>query len=170
MSNKLFKIKDLIIAACGFTLLAVLAYVWLSPGGLKPAPDIALTTLEGRTLHLAELRGHPLLVTFWATTCPGCMKEMPHLITLHKELAPRGLEIIGVAMHYDPINDVRALVERRQVPYLIAHDTQAQAAHAFGDVRLTPTTFLIAPDGRILQQTIGELDLRALRTRVLGLL
>lgn len=151
-------------------VLAALAYVWLAPSGFKQAPDIALTTLDGRTLRLAELRGKPLLVTFWATTCPTCMKEMPHLTELHRELAPRGFQIVGIAMDYDPIADVRALVSRRQVPYLIAHDSQARAAQAFGNVRLTPTSFLIAPDGRIVQEKIGEMDMTALRAQVLGLL
>ena len=164
------KTRDKLIGIFALILIGVLGLVWLLPAGLKQAPDVALTTLDGRNLHLTELRGRPVLVTFWATTCPGCMKEMPHLISLYRELAPRGLEIVGIAMDYDPVDDVRALVKARQVPYLIAHDDGAHAAQAFGDVRLTPTTFLIAPDGRILQQTIGEMDMPHLRAQLLSLL
>jgi thiol-disulfide isomerase/thioredoxin len=49
------------------------------------------------------------LVTFWATTCPSCIEEIPHLIDLYRELNPKGLEIIGVAMAYDPPEQVRAM-------------------------------------------------------------
>lgn len=164
------KLRDKLIAGLAVLLLLLVGLLWLTPGALKQAPELTLTTLQGRSLQLAELRGRPLLVTFWATTCPGCMKEMPHLITLYEELAPRGLEIIGVAMNYDPIEDVKALSARRKVPYLIAHDSRAEAARAFGDVQLTPTTFVIAPDGRIVQQTIGEVDMTQLRSKLLSLL
>ncbi len=98
------------------------------------------------------------------------MKEMPHLISLYRELAPRGLEIIGIAMNYDPIDDVIALSKNRQIPYFIAHDKQNKLAQAFGDIRLTPTTILIAPDGRIVQQNIGEMDMSQVRTKVLAML
>lgn len=157
------KTKDILIAVFGLLLVAGLAFVWLSPGGINRAPDIAVKTIDGRTLRLAELRGRPLLVTFWATTCPGCIKEMPHLIELYRELQPRGFELIGVAMSYDPPNQVLALARAREIPYPVALDLDGTAARAFGNVRLTPTSFLIAPDGRILHQKIGELDMTYVR-------
>ncbi|MEO5574348.1 MAG: TlpA disulfide reductase family protein [Gammaproteobacteria bacterium] len=164
------RLRDTCITLFALTLIAALAWVWFAPAGLQKAPDVQFSTLDGRTIKLAELRGRPVLVTFWATTCPGCMKEMPHLISLYRELAPRGLEIIGVAMNYDPINDVIALTKNRQIPYPIAHDTQNQAAQAFGDVRLTPTNVLIAPDGRIVQQSIGEMDMAQARAQIMAML
>ncbi len=164
------KAKDIAIAGFAVALIGLLSYLWLSPGGLKQAPELTFTSIEGETIPLASLRGRPVLVTFWATTCPGCMEEMPHLIELYHELHPQGLEIIGVAMAYDPPNQVLTVVEQRQVPYTIALDLKEQAAQAFGDVRLTPTTFLIAPDGRIVQQKIGELDLQRVRQEILAML
>lgn len=164
------KLRDKFIAVFALILVVTLGWIWLAPAGLQKAPDVQFSTLDGRSISLAELRGRPVLVTFWATTCPGCMNEMPHLISLYRELAPRGLEIIGVAMNYDPINDVIALSKNRQIPYPIAHDTQNQAAQAFGDVRLTPTNVLIAPDGRIVQQNIGELDMTQARAKIIAML
>jgi thiol-disulfide isomerase/thioredoxin len=164
------KPRDIFIGVFLLALLAGLGWVWLMPAGLQRAPALQLSTLDGRSLTLAEMHGRPLLVTFWATTCPSCLKEMPHLVELYQELSPRGLQIIGIAMNYDPLPDVVALTARRQVPYIIAHDTNAQAARVFGDVRLTPTTFLIAPDGRIVQQTIGEMDMAALRSKIVAML
>ena len=79
------KIKDISISLFAIVLLATLGYLWFAPAGLKTSPDIKLLTLDGEQLQLASLRGKPLLVTFWATTCPGSIKEMPHLIELYEE-------------------------------------------------------------------------------------
>lgn len=164
------KAKDIAILSFAAGLIALLAYLWTSPSGLKQAPELTVKTIKGEDISLGSLRGRPVLVTFWATSCPGCLEEMPHLIALYEELHPQGLEIIGVAMSYDPPNHVVNLVEQRAVPYPIALDLQERAAQAFGDVRLTPTSFLIAPDGRIVRQKIGEMDMNRLRNTILGLL
>lgn len=164
------KLRDGLILVAVVALIGAGAWVWSRPAGLTQAPEVTLTTLDGRQQRLSELRGHPLLVTFWATTCPSCIKEMPEFVALYRELAPDGLKIIGVAMSYDTISDVRTLTERRQLPYLIAHDTDGGLARAFGDVRLTPTTFLITADGRIVHQRVGEADVAQLRTILVGLL
>ena len=151
-------------------LLGTLTWLWFAPTGLKTSPDISLMTIKGEEIHLASLQGKPLLVTFWATTCPGCIKEIPHLIELYDELAPQGLEIIGIAMDYDPPNRVLAMSKTRNIPYPIALDIHADAARAFGNVRLTPTSFLIAPDGRIAYQKVGAINMVRLREDILGML
>ena len=84
------------------------------------------------------------------------MREIPHLADLYEEFGPHGLEIIGIAMYYDPPNQVVEMTRRSGIPYPIALDVRAEAARAFDNVRLTPTNFLIAPDGRIVRQKIGE--------------
>ncbi|MGA7799357.1 MAG: TlpA disulfide reductase family protein [Gammaproteobacteria bacterium] len=161
------KLKDALIVLCAVVLIGVLGYVWFAPTGLTRAPDITMTTIEGKHIDLAKLRGRPVLVTFWATTCPGCVAEMPHLINLYKELAPRGLEVIGVAMSYDPPDQVMAMAKARDIPYPVALDTHGKVSKAFGNIQLTPTSFLIAPDGRIVKQKIGEMDMEAVRKEIL---
>ena len=164
------RIKETLITLCALTLLATLVYLWLAPAGMKHSPDISLTTIKGEKLQLASYQGRPVLVTFWATTCPGCIKEMPHLIELYEELHPRGFEIISITMDYDPPNQVLAMSKARDIPYHVALDIQAKAARAFGDVRLTPTSFLIAPDGRIVYQKTGEMDIARVRQDILEML
>ena len=164
------KTREAQITLFAVTLLGALAWLWFAPASLKTSPDISLMTIKGEEIQLASLRGKPLLVTFWATTCPGCIKEMPHLIELYDELAPQGLEIIGIAMDYDPPNRVLAMSKARNIPYPIALDIHADAARAFGNVRLTPTSFLIAPDGRIVYQKIGTINMVRLREDILGML
>jgi peroxiredoxin len=157
----------------GLILLVVLlatGYYWLSPGYSRAAPAVDFKIIDGRTLNLQQFTGQPVLVVFWATTCPSCIKEIPHLSGLYEELAPRGLEIIAVAMAYDPPNQVMEMHQRKQIPYPIALDVQGKVALAFGDVQQTPTTFLIDPRGQIADKTIGKLNMAQLHTQLHAML
>ena len=107
------KIRTVFIPLLAVALIGTYGYLLLTPTSLETRPDISLMTIDGEELQLASLQGQPLLVTFWATTCPGCVREIPHLIELYEELAPRGLEIIAVAMDYDPPNRVLAMRKAR---------------------------------------------------------
>lgn len=162
--------RELLTGAFALTLIVMTGWLWLSADGLSAAPAVTFRLTDGRQIHLRELRGKPVLVTFWATSCPGCIKEMPRLITLYRDLSASGLEIIGVAMAYDPPNQVLELTRRRAVPYPIALDIDGGIAAAFANVSLTPTSFLIAPDGRIVRHRIGEMDMESLRTQIMELL
>ena len=133
---------------------------------LASAPDVTLNTITGKKIALKELRGHTVLVTFWATDCPGCIKEIPHLIDLYTHYHRQGLEIIAVAMAYDPPNHVIALTQDLQLPYNVALDLNGEIAHAFGDVQLTPNTFLISPQGLIVLQKTGAFDPAEMKTLI----
>ena len=162
--------KESLIAGLAVVVVLAVATVWFMPSGLRQAPPLVGQTLDGRTLTLEQMRGKPVLVTFWATTCPSCIEEMPHLIELYREFNPKGLEIIGVAMAYDPPDQVRAMAAKRQIPYPIVLDAQALIAREFDNVRLTPTSVLISPEGRIVQYRLGLLDLPKLRETIQTLL
>jgi peroxiredoxin len=164
------KHRTLLISLCALTLVAVSGYLWRTSAGLEEAPNITVVTTTGERIPLAGMRGKPLLITFWATTCPSCMKEMPHLIDLYHELSPLGLKVIGIAMYYDPPNRVLAMQKSHGIPYTIALDIDARAARAFGDVELTPTTFLISPDGRVVYQNTGSMDMDRVRNGILTML
>ena len=158
--------KETLIAGVALAVILAAAAVWFMPAGLREAPPLVGKTLDGRTLTLEQLRGKPVLVTFWATTCPSCVEEMPHLIELYRDLNPKGLEIIGVAMAYDPPDQVRAMAKQRQIPYPIVLDSQEQIAREFDNVRLTPTTVLISPQGRIVHYRLGLVDMPKLRETI----
>ena len=159
-------------AIAGLALVVVLAFaaVWFMPAGLREAPPLVGQTLDGRTLTLEQLRGKPVLVTFWATTCPSCVEEIPHLTELYRELNPKGLEIIGVAMAYDPPEQVRAMARQRQIPYPIVLDSEERIAREFDNAQLTPTSVLVSPEGRIVQYRLGLLDMPELRNTIAGML
>lgn len=160
--------KPLLIVVAVLAIAGALFYALLE----KPTPPAAtFTTLEGKPIVLDELRGKVVLVNFWATSCPGCIKEMPDMVEVYKQYRDRGFEIIAVAMSYDPPNYVSNYVETRQLPFPVVIDVNGEHARAFGNVQLTPTTFIIGKDGHILEQKLGELDfvkLRALLDRELS--
>lgn len=164
------RLRDIVIAVFALSLIGSLTVLWLVPDGIDLAPDIHVTTLQGETLSMVSLRGRPVLVNFWATTCPGCIREMPQLADLYRDYAPRGLEVIGIAMAYDPPDRVIAVSKARGIPYPLALDIDGQAGRAFGDVRVTPATFLIAPDGRVVHENTGKLDMAKLRRLVSAML
>lgn len=160
------KNKDIIIAFFAILILSSIAYLWLAPSGAQRVPDITLQLIDGNKLKLSSLKGKPILITFWATSCPGCIKEIPHLIELYDELHTKGLEIIGIAMPYDRPDYVMEMVKQKKVPYLIAFDLQGVAVQAFGKVSLTPTTFLIDDEGQIVKKKIGEINMAIWKKRI----
>ena len=122
-----------------------------------PAPSETFETISGQPIQLSSLIGKPVLITFWATDCPACVREIPHLIDLYQQYHAKGLEIIAVSMYYDIPSHVVEMTRMKQIPYPVTLDISAQHAKAFGQVMLTPTTFLIDAKGIILDKFIGKL-------------
>lgn len=160
--------KPLLFVAVALAIVGALAYALVD----KPtAPASTFTTLEGKQIALDDLRGKVVLVNFWATSCPGCIKEMPGMVETYNAYKDRGFEIVAVAMSYDPPNYVANYVQTRQLPFPVALDVKGEHARAFGNVQLTPTSFIIGKNGDILEQKLGELDfdkLKALLERELS--
>ncbi|OGU37658.1 MAG: thioredoxin, partial [Hydrogenophilales bacterium RIFOXYA1_FULL_63_33] len=141
--------KPLLIVVTVLAIAGALAYALID----KPtAPASTFTTLEGKPITLNDLRGKIVLVNFWATSCPGCVKEMPDLIETYNQYKERGFEVVAVAMSYDPPNYVANFAKTRQLPFPVALDVNGEHARAFGNVQLTPTSFIIGKDGHILEQ------------------
>ncbi|WP_290647843.1 TlpA disulfide reductase family protein [Aquisalimonas sp.] len=162
--------KDILIGLLVVLVIASAGVAWVAPWQGERAPEVHFETLDGERFALDELQGHPTIVAFWATTCTICVQEIPHFKALYEELYPEGLELIAVAMEYDPEDQVRAMAKEREMPYRVVLDRDGSIARAFGDIRLTPTTFLIGPNGEILQQRLGMVDTDKMRERLTGLL
>jgi peroxiredoxin len=144
----------LLAGAFAAWVLAVFVAVLARP--LPGAPEVRFTTLAGERIATSDLRGRVAVVSFWSTSCAICLKEMPQLVERHRAFAAMGYETIAVAIHSDHPARVRELAERRRLPYPVAIDAQAEAAAAFGNVRLTPTTFILGRDGRVLKRYVGK--------------
>lgn len=150
------------LAAAGVLLLVL--------GPAKTAPDLALTTITGKQVALRQLRGKVTLVTFWATDCPSCLAEIPDLIDLYRRYHERGLEIIAIAMNYDPPSRVVALSKNQSIPYDVVLDLKSDYAQAFGQVRLTPSTFLIDAKGALAAEQTGQFEPEAMKAKISQLL
>lgn len=114
--------------------------------------------LNGQPVELSSLLGKPTAITFWATTCPGCVEEIPHMIALYDKFSAKGVNVIGMAMSYDSLNQLKAMVSEKKIPYTVLQDKTGAAAAAFGPVRLTPTFFVLDAKGNIRYQKIGPFD------------
>ena len=156
MNAKSFLFAAIIVALIGGAIL-----VFSQPSA---APQVRFVTLQGEQVTMDSLRGKVVLVNFWATSCPGCIKEMPALVNVYNKYHEQGLEIIAVAMNYDPPNYVLNYTKNHALPFKVALDVQGNLARAFNEVKLTPTTFIIDKRGNVIQQTTGELDFPKLYT------
>jgi len=147
-----------------------LVFALRNHGNLETFPPVSIATIDGRRLDAATVAGRPVLVTFWSTTCVVCLREMPDLEALYRQLAPRGFEIVAVSMPWDPPDEVVRLAQARALPYPVALDVTGAVAKAFGDVSVTPTHILIDPDGEVAFHRTGALDFTALDDQLRSML
>lgn len=148
-----------VISAILAIALAAFAWVWTRP---QPAPEVTFKSIDGQQLKSSSLRGQYVLVNFWATSCVTCVAEMPKIIETHNKFKKRGYETVAVAMSYDRADYVLHFVKTRSLPFKVALDVDGSVAQAFGNVKITPTTFLLGPDGQILKRWVGEPDFKSL--------
>jgi peroxiredoxin len=123
---------------------------------ITQVPEVRFTLLSGESVAASDLRGKALVVNFWATYCGSCLKEMPQLVETHLKFAPRGHELIAVAVRRDQPERVAQVVAERNLPFKLAMDADGTLARDFGNVRITPSTFVIDREGRVLARYIGE--------------
>ena len=132
--------------------------------------DVHFTVVDGRTLDAKALRGRPLLIVFWASTCAPCVAEMPDLADLYKDLHPKGLELIALAMPYDPPNRVLAAREVLELPFPVAIDVNATLVRRLGVPPQTPQFLLVDGAGKVVAVHDGVWPIHELRAALLPLL
>ncbi len=141
-------------------LLAIVAVAMFLTGCMNSsaAPHTTFTLLDGSSRTTSDLRGKVALINFWATSCTTCVAEMPLLVSTHQKFRGRGYETIAVAMSYDPPTYVVNFAQTRKLPFAVAIDNTGAVAQAWGDVKLTPTTFLVNKRGEIVKRFVGKPD------------
>ncbi len=128
------------------------------------APDFSVTTLDGQKVTLSELRGKRVVVDFWATWCPPCVREIPHFIDLFKETSRDDLVVVGISS--EDAATLKPFVKQKGIPYPIA--SAADLAAPYSDVRSIPTTFFIDRRGVIQEILVGYDELADLRKHALA--
>lgn len=127
----------------------------LAACGTEQAPTSRFVLLDGSTHSSEALKGKVTLVNFWATSCTTCVAEMPDIVSTHNKYSARGYDTIAVAMAYDPPSYVINFAQSRQLPFKVALDNTGQLARDWGDVKLTPTTYIVNKRGEIVKRYIG---------------
>lgn len=159
-------------ALLGLAVIAgVLAFFFLAPtDGLQAAPTPKMTTIDGKTIDPGKLSGKPYMVVFWATDCPGCVKEIPHLNELYTDLGKDGFEVIAIAMPHDEVAQIKTMRKQKGMNYKIVFDEDGTLAKAYGGVTLTPTNLLISPDGKVALHKVGTFDPANIRQLITDML
>jgi peroxiredoxin len=143
-----------LVGAIAIVAVAIMGY--LSFASRQNAPDVTFNGINGEQISMQSLRGKVVLVNFWATSCTTCIHEMPQMIETYNKYKSKGLDFVAVAMSYDPPNYVLNYAQTRSLPFRVALDPKGDVAKSFGDVKLTPTTYVIDKNGNILKRYVGE--------------
>ena len=162
-------IKRSLYLAAATAVLAVGALVFFK-SGTEIAPESKFVLLDGSSKTTAELKGRVTLVNFWATSCVTCVAEMPKIIATYNKYHPQGFDTIAVAMSYDPPAYVVNYAQTRQLPFNVAIDNTGAVARAWGEVKLTPTTYVVNKRGEIVKRFVGEPDFAELHKLIESLL
>mgnify|MGYP006269929855 CR=1 FL=1 len=145
------------IAVAAVVVAAAAGGAWWSSAP-QAAPESTFVLLDGSRETTQQLKGRVTLVNFWATSCVTCVAEMPKLMATYEKYRERGYDTIAVAMSYDPPSYVVNFSQTRKLPFKVAIDNTGAVARAWGDVKLTPTTYLVGKNGQIVKRYIGEPD------------
>ena len=116
-------------------------------------PDLTMTTIDGRTVSMADQRGKVVLVNFWATWCGPCREEIPYLVQLAARY-PDHLTVIGVSEDAGGVDLVASFAAQYGVNYPIVMSTP-DIKRAFPGVVALPTSFVVDPEGRIVESHVG---------------
>ena len=171
---KAFRMSSVSSAVCRIALASALVLGVAAGvsgcGGAQAAPESTFVLLDGSKKTTADLKGKVTLVNFWATSCVTCVAEMPKIISTYNKYQGRGYDTLAVAMSYDPPSYVVNYAETRKLPFKVAIDNTGTVAKAWGDVQLTPTTYVVNKRGEIVKQYVGEPDFAALHQLIEKLL
>ena len=123
----------------------------------KAVPDFTINDIDGRTHTLSDYRGKDLLVVFWATWCPACKAEIPHLIELRKMHTEDDLAILAISN--ESPEDLKRFAADKRINYSVASLGGSALPAPFANVTSIPTTFFIGRDGAIKLAAVGLVSL-----------
>jgi peroxiredoxin len=122
------------------------------------APDFALQSIEGKTVHLSDyLNGkNVVLIDFWSTTCDPCMAEMPHLVELYKAKKDAGLVVLAVSLDGPESRaQVTSVAHDKEMVFPVLLDEETTAVAKYNPKREMPFTVLIGKNGSVLLRRPG---------------
>ncbi|MEK0411654.1 MAG: hypothetical protein RIQ58_902 [Pseudomonadota bacterium] len=148
-----------VIAALTVTLFFGLISNTIFP---NKVPSLKVSSTRGEAMMIYDKNYKFTIINFWATDCPGCVKEMPKLVDTYNKYKKQGIQIIAVSMFYDPPTQVLNFIKNNNIPFPVVIDSDNKIAQQFENIRLTPTSILINQRGQIIDQIVGEIDFNKL--------
>lgn len=139
--------KKLLLGLFCLFLLSSAQASELKPWKGATTPPLALKDLKGKTHKLEDYRGKVVMVQFWATWCPPCLKEMPAMQRLEKKMAGKPFVILAVNMG-ETNKDVSDFVKKMNINFTVLMDEEGDGVGAW-KVFVAPSTFLLDPQGNI---------------------
>ena len=121
------------------------------------APAFMLKNLTGDSVRLEQFRGDYILLNFWATWCPPCVKEMPSMELLQQKFKEKGIHVVAISLDKEPKEEVAAFVAKLKLTFPILLDPDGIVSDPYGANAL-PSTFILNPDGRVIAAAKGERD------------
>jgi cytochrome c biogenesis protein CcmG, thiol:disulfide interchange protein DsbE len=118
----------------------------------RMAPNFALE-LDGKPIHLADLRGKVVVLDFWASWCPPCVEETPALIALHRDISQRGGMVLGISLDDDP-SAYENFLKEHNVNFPTYLDKSQAIPTTYGTA-MYPEAYIIGKDGRIVRKVVG---------------
>ena len=120
----------------------------------QSAPDFALEKIDGGNYTLSESKGKVIIIDFWATWCPPCVKGVPEFSELYNEYKEKGLEVVGLSVDRGGPSVVQKFVDKNNVPYpvMMANMGTIESYEVFSGI---PTTFIIDRDGKVVTKVVG---------------
>lgn len=145
------------IIALGLGITARHLFPSAEKTGVSALPEFTLSDLSGRQHNISEWRGKILVINFWATWCPPCLKEIPDFIALQEQYADKGVQFIGIALEdKEPVAEYAAK-NKINYPILLGGDNGIALANQLGNsVDAVPYTLIVDRQGQIIHRHPGE--------------
>jgi len=120
----------------------------------EKAPNFTLLNLSQKKVSFSDYRGKVIILDFWATRCPPCIREIPHFVELQKEWVDKGVQIIGISLDRQGLNILKPFAKKYKINYPILLCNEITLKN-YSPIKFIPTTFVIDKESKIYKKYIG---------------